>query len=104
MRSARSRASRGRSGMGTRRTGSAVISRCVTRAVSRSAIAGGPGNDGRVAAAAPFAPGTVIETMVVVTERLQRKGDRGRRHAGAAGGDDRLVQIDSRAGEQRPEL
>ncbi len=53
------------------------------------------GHDRRIVAAAPFGPGAVIELVVGMAERFQRQRDDRGGDAGAAGGDDRLDEIDA---------
>ncbi len=56
---------------------------------------GGPVTTGVSSAAAPFAPGAVIELVVGMAERFQRQRDDRGRDARAAGGDDRLRKVDA---------
>src|SRR3546814_17304077 len=48
---------------------------------------------------APFEPAAVIDRDILLAEQMRAKGDDGRGHAAAAGGDERLVKIDPGGGD-----
>lgn len=85
--------------MAARVVGGLIISRFVTRTLNGLADRDRrtilfAGDNGRVLVGAPFAPGTVIETIVGVSQRLQCQRNRSSGYARAAGRDHRPIQID----------
>src|SRR5690606_20266706 len=54
----------------------------------------------KIVALAPFVPGRVVDAPVVLAEALELECDDGGGHAGAAGRDDWLVEIDPRGLEK----
>lgn len=51
--------------------------------------------DGKIGARTPFRPGAVVEALGLLADRVKRERQDRSGHAGAARGDDRLVEIDS---------
>src|SRR5690606_31051127 len=69
-----------------------------------TAGSGCPGRLRRRGIGAPFEPAAVIDRDIVLAEQMRAKGDDGCGHAAAAGGDERLVEIDPGGIERRLQL
>src|SRR5262245_62708191 len=74
-----------------------IATGAVLDAMLRLRFAGG---GGQIAARSPFRPGTVVERIRFLAECIEREPHGGGRHARAAGGDDRLVDVHA-AGRER---
>src|SRR5215469_3788128 len=55
--------------------------------------------DRKIGSAAPFRPGTVVETSRFFAQRIQRKSQHRGGDARTASGDDRLIDVDTRRGK-----